>query len=152
MEVTMFKHILLPTDGSKISDRAVQRGLEFAQEIKAQVTSIHVVPEFRMIADESFVLPISAELKKRYDTEAKARAQKLVDAVAKRAAAAGVDHAGLVVTGDLPYEEIINAARKRKCDLIMMASHGRRGMAGLLLGSETSKVLTHSKIPVLVVR
>jgi nucleotide-binding universal stress UspA family protein len=57
-----------------------------------------------------------------------------------------------VVTGDLPYEEIINAARKRKCDLIMMASHGRRGMAGLLLGSETSKVLTHSKIPVLVVR
>jgi nucleotide-binding universal stress UspA family protein len=72
--------------------------------------------------------------------------------VGERAAAAGVKFEGVAVNGDVPYEQIIETAKKRKCDLIMMASHGRRGLSGLLLGSETSKVLTHSKIPVLVVR
>jgi nucleotide-binding universal stress UspA family protein len=70
----------------------------------------------------------------------------------ERAAAAGVKYECVAIMGDVPYETIIETAKKRKCDLIMMASHGRRGLSGLLLGSETSKVLTHSKIPVLVVR
>ena len=148
----MFKHLLLPTDGSKLSDRAVQRGLEFAKSIGARVTSVHVIPEFRMMADESFVLPTSADLKKRYEKEAKARAEKLLGKIGERAAAAGVKYDCAVVMGDVPYEEIIETAKKRKCDLILMASHGRRGLSGLLLGSETAKVLTHSKIPVLVVR
>ena len=74
----MFKHLLLPTDGSKLADRAVQRGIEFAKEIKAQVTAVHVIPEFTMMADESFVLPASADLKRRYDKEAKARAEKML--------------------------------------------------------------------------
>jgi nucleotide-binding universal stress UspA family protein len=148
----MFKHILLPTDGSKLSDRAVQRGIEFAKSIGATVTAVHVIPEFRMMADESFVLPSSPDLKKRYEADAKARSAKMLDKIAERAKTAGVKFDGLSVRGDVPYEEIISAAKKKKCDLIMMASHGRRGLSGLLLGSETSKVLTHSKIPVLVVR
>lgn len=148
----MFKHILLPTDGSKLSDRAVQRGIEFAKEIRARVTSVHVIPEFRMMADESFVLPTSVDLKRRYDKEAKARAEKMLEKIGERAKAAGVKYEGVSVMGDVAYEEIIETAKKRKCDLIMMASHGRRGLSGLLLGSETAKVLTHSKIPVLVVR
>jgi nucleotide-binding universal stress UspA family protein len=148
----MFKHLLLPTDGSKLADRAVQRGIEFAKEIKAQVTAVHVIPEFTMMADESFVLPTSADLKRRYDKEAKARAEKMLAKIGERAQAAGVKSEGIAVMGDRPYEEIIETAKKRKCDLIVMASHGRRGLSGLLLGSETSKVLTHSKIPVLVVR
>ncbi len=148
----MFKHLLLPTDGSKLSDRAVQRGIEFAKEIKARVTAVHVIPEFRMMADESFVLPTSIDLKRRYDKEAKARAEKMLAKIGERAQAAGVKYEGVAVMGDVAYEEIIGAAKKHKCDLIMMASHGRRGLSGLLLGSETAKVLTHSKIPVLVVR
>jgi nucleotide-binding universal stress UspA family protein len=148
----VFKHILLPTDGSKLSDRAVQRGIELAKALHARVTAVHVLPEFRMMADESFVLPTSVDLKTRYDKEAKARASKMLDKIAARAEAAGVAYEGVIVAGDTPYEHIIETARKRKCDLIMMASHGRRGLSALLLGSETSKVLTHSKVPVLVVR
>lgn len=148
----MYKHILLPTDGSKLSERAVQRGLELAKVLGARVTTVHVIPEFRMMADESFVLPTSADLKRRYDKEAKARAQKMLDKIGERAKEAGVKYESVAVTGDVPYAHIIEAAKKHKCDLIMMASHGRRGLSGLLLGSETAKVLTHSKIPVLVVR
>jgi nucleotide-binding universal stress UspA family protein len=148
----MFKHILLPTDGSKLSDRAVERGLELAKFLGARVTAVHVIPEFRLMADESFVLPTSAELKKRYEKEAKARAEKLLQKISARAGTQSVACEGVVVLGDVPFEHIIETAKKRKCDLIMMASHGRRGLSGLLLGSETSKVLTHSKIPVLVVR
>jgi nucleotide-binding universal stress UspA family protein len=148
----MFKHILLPTDGSKLSDRAVQRGIELAESLGARVTSVHVIPEFRIMADESFVLPNTVELKRRYEKESKVRAEKLLDRLGERARAADVKYEGVAVTGDVPYEQIIETAKKRKCDLIVMASHGRRGLSGLLLGSETSKVLTHSKIPVLVVR
>jgi nucleotide-binding universal stress UspA family protein len=148
----MFKHLLLPTDGSKFSERAVQRGIEFAKSIGARVTTVHVIPEFRMMADESFVLPTSADLKRRYEREAKARATKMLAKIGERAKAANVSYEAVTVTGDVPYEEIIETAKKCKCDLIMMASHGRRGISGLLLGSETAKVLTHSKIPVLVVR
>jgi nucleotide-binding universal stress UspA family protein len=148
----MFKHLLLPTDGSKFSERAVQRGIEFAQSIGARITSVHVIPEFRMMADESFALPTSAELKRRYEKEAKARAEKMLARIGEKAKAADVAYEAVAVTGDIPYEKIIETAKKCKCDLIMMASHGRRGLSGLLLGSETAKVLTHSKIPVLVVR
>ena len=148
----MFKHLLLPTDGSKFSERAVQRGIEFAKSLGARVTTVHVIPEFRMMADESFVLPTSADLKRRYEKEAKVRAEKMLEKIGENARAADVAYNAITVSGDIPYEKIIETAKKCKCDLIMMASHGRRGISGLLLGSETSKVLTHSKIPVLVVR
>jgi nucleotide-binding universal stress UspA family protein len=148
----MFKHILLPTDGSKLSDRAVQRGLELAEAVGARVTAMHAIPEFRIMADESFVLPTTVDLKKRYEKEARARGEKLLAKVVERAQAAGVKADGVCVMGDVPYEAIIETCKKMKCDVIVMASHGRRGISGLLLGSETSKVLTHSKVPVLVVR
>ena len=148
----MFKNILLPTDGSRLSDRAVQRGIELATSLKARVTAVHVIPEFRMMADESFVLPTSVDLKKRYEKEAKARTEKMLAKIGERAKAAGLKYEGVCVSGDVPYEHIIETAKKKKCDLIMMASHGRRGISGLLLGSEASKVLTHSKIPVLIIR
>ena len=147
----MFKHILLPTDGSRLSDRAVRSGIRFAGRIRARVTALHVVPEFKPFADEGFV-PLSPALKKRLDDEARARASKMLAAIARQARSRRVRCATLTVASDLPYQEIIGAARKKKCDLIMMASHGRRGLSSLLLGSETSKVLLHSKVPVLVVR
>lgn len=148
----MFKHILLPTDGSKLSDRAVARGVQFASAIGAAVTAVHVVPEFRMVVEEGFVSPMSAELKKRFEKESQAHARKMLAKVEKTAEAAGVKCEAVAVVSDFPYQQIIEIAKKKKCDLIMMASHGRRGLSSLLLGSETAKVLTHSKIPVLVVR
>jgi nucleotide-binding universal stress UspA family protein len=148
----MFKHILLPTDGSKLSDRAVQRGMQFAKEVNARVTALHVVPEFRMVVEEGFVSPMSAELKKRFENESQQHARKMLAKVEKTAKEAGVKCESVSVVSDYPYQQIIEIAKKNKCDLIMMASHGRRGLSSLLLGSETAKVLTHSKIPVLVVR
>jgi nucleotide-binding universal stress UspA family protein len=147
----MFKHILLPTDGSPVSDKAVKRGIEFAKKIRARVTALHVVPEFKFMADEG-ITPLSPALKKRFQDEGMARAKAMLEAVAKQARSRGVRCATLCVSSDQPHQEIVATARRQKCDLVMMASHGRRGLSSLLLGSETAKVLTHSKVPVLVVR
>jgi nucleotide-binding universal stress UspA family protein len=148
----MFKHILVPTDGSKLSDRAVQRSIDLAKALGARITAMHAIPEFRIMADESFVMPTTMDVKKRYETAAKARSDKMLAKIIERAKAAGLKAEPLCMISDVPYEAIIEACRKAKCDVIVMASHGRRGVSGLLLGSETSKVLTHSKVPVLVVR
>jgi nucleotide-binding universal stress UspA family protein len=147
----MFGHVLLPTDGSKLSSRAVKIGIDFAKKTHARVTAIHVVPEFTMMVDDGITM-LSPALKKRFEDEGRARAQKMLNDVAKQARSRGVRCATLCVASDLPYQQIIAVARKKKCDLIMMASHGRRGLSSLLLGSETAKVLLHSKVPVLVVR
>jgi len=147
----MFKHILLPTDGSRLSERAVRSGIRFAAKTRARVTALHVVPEFRPFADEGFA-PLSPALKKRLDDEARARASKMLEAIAREARSKRVRCSTLTAASDSPYQEIIATARRKKCDLIMMASHGRRGLSSLLLGSETSKVLLHSRVPVLVVR
>ncbi len=147
----MFKHLLLPTDGSKLSGKAVKRGIDLAKKSRARVTALHVVPEFTMMVDEGITM-LSPALKKRFEDEGRARAQKMLDAIVRQARARGVRCATLCVASDLPYQQIIATARKKKCDLILMASHGRRGFSSLLLGSETAKVLMHSKVPVLVVR
>ena len=147
----MFKHILLPTDGSSVSSKAVKRGIEFAKKIGARVTALHVVSSFRFMADEG-VMVLNPALRKRFEDEGKARAQEILGAVAKQARAKGVRCATVSVSSDQSFHEIVATARRSKCDLIMMASHGRRGISSLLLGSVTSKVLLHSKVPVLVVR
>ena len=147
----MFKHILLPTDGSKLSAKAVKRGIDLAKKSRARVTAIHVVPEFKLMVDEGITM-LSVALKKRFEEEGRARAQKMLDDIARQARARGVRCSTLCAASDLPYLEIISTARKKKCDLILMASHGRRGLSSLLLGSETAKVLLHTKVPVLVVR
>ena len=148
----MFKNILMPTDGSKLADRAIIHGINLAKSLGAKVTLLSVVPEFRMIADESFAMPMSMQVKQRYEKEATARTEKKLATISARVTKAGLQCTSVVVSSDLPYQQIIEVARKRKCDLVVMASHGRRGLTGLLLGSETVTVLTHSKIPVLVVR
>jgi len=147
----MFKHILLPTDGSAISRKAVKRGIDLARKSRARVTALHVVPEFKLMVDEGITM-LNPALKKRFEDEGRARAQKMLDDIAKQARARGVRCSTLCVASDLPYQQIIATARRKKCDLILMASHGRRGLSSLLLGSETAKVLLHTKVPVLVVR
>ena len=148
----MYKHILLPTDGSKLADKAVKQGVALAKSIGAKVTVINVTPEYQMAMDEGFVLPNSNMLRKRFDDEMAARSKGVLAAAQSKAQAAGVSSNGVVASSGRPYEAIIRHARKARCDLIMMASHGRKGLSSILLGSETAKVLTHSTIPVLVVR
>ena len=148
-----YKHILLPVDGSDPSRKAEKECIAFAKSTGAKVTAIHVVSHFHLHF-QPWATPKSlhTKIEKEHEEEAKEIAQKVVSAIVARAKEKGVQCDGLVVVGDHPYEEIISSAENRKCDLIMMASHGRRGLDAVLLGSETVKVLTHSKIPVLVVR
>ena len=148
----MFKHILLPTDGSELSRKAVLKGIEFAKSVGAKVSGFYVLPEYTpMLATEGFgyIDPETVEL---FEKNAEAYARTCLDAVSQAAAAAGVECECATVKGLNVHEAIISAAEEKGCDLIWMASHGRRGISGLLLGSETAKVLTHCSIPVLVFR
>ena len=145
----MYKHILLPTDGSELSAMAVRAGVEFAKEIGARVTALHVTPPFH--PTEMTPSAYTAHVQE-HDAKTKESAQRALGAVTDTARAAGVPCATVHRVSHSPYEAIIAVAAEAGCDLIFMASHGRRGVAALLLGSETNKVLTHSKIPVLVTR
>jgi nucleotide-binding universal stress UspA family protein len=148
----VYKNILLPTDGSKPAAKAAKQGIVLAKSLAAKLTVLNVMPEFQMVIDEGFVIPNIDTLKKRFDEQTVKQARKIVDAVAADAKSAGVKCETIVDQHARPYEAILQHAKKTKCDLIVMGSHGRTGLASILLGSETSKVLTHSKIPVLVVR
>lgn len=147
----MFKHILVPTDGSPLSQEAVRRAVSFAKEAGARITAFYAKPEAPM---PQYVegIQIDKALQDQYAKMAEEQAQKVLGFAEGLCRDAGVACATSSASSDSPYEAIINAANAGGCDLIFMASHGRRGIAGLLLGSETSKVLTHSKIPVLVFR
>jgi nucleotide-binding universal stress UspA family protein len=145
----MFKHILLPTDGSPASEAAVHACIQMARQLGASITAVHVMPVLHMFTYEPGVTESVREQVKR---EREKHANTYLELVAQRAAAAGVTCHAVLLTSDYPYEAIVETARARHCDLIAMASHGRRGVKGLLLGSETQRVLTHSSIPVLVYR
>ena len=145
----MFKHILLPTDGSPLSEIAMERGIGLAKAIDARVTGLHVIEPFHFFSGGAEVM---SDTKEQYEKDSLIRAQRYLDSLAAAAKRAGVSCDCVSEKSGHPFEAIIGAAKKRGCDLIVMASHGRRGIRGLLLGSETSKVLTHTKIPVLVLR
>jgi nucleotide-binding universal stress UspA family protein len=146
----MFQNILIPTDGSEQSQRAVRLGVELAKVHHARVTGIHVIPDYHLlIAYEGAFDPVTEE---RIEEEAKARAETYLGYVRQMATEAGVVSTSVCETSDHPYDAILRAAETNGCDLILMTSHGRKGLAAVLLGSETRKVLTHTKVPVLVVR
>ncbi|UCE31072.1 MAG: universal stress protein [Burkholderiales bacterium] len=147
----MFKHIMLPTDGSELSQRAVKACVQMAKEVEARITTINVQPDY--------VVPAMAELPvlppytpEEFRENARQKSVEILGFVTAEAAAAGVACAPLSVVSDTPWDSIVKACDEHGCDLIMMASHGRGGLAALILGSETQKVLTHSKVPVLVHR
>lgn len=145
----MYTNILIPTDGSELAGKAVQHGIALAKAIKAKVTALTVSLPFHVFTFETeMVEDTPAEYKK----STKERTAKILGAAATTAKAAGVACETLHVEHEHPYQAIIETAKSKGCDLIVMASHGRRGISALVLGSETVKVLTHSKIPVLVHR
>jgi nucleotide-binding universal stress UspA family protein len=145
----MFKHILLPTDGSPLSEAAIRKGIQFAKAINAKVTGFCLLPTLPYVGCEA---EIGTEFKKQAEAAVQTEVNKNLLAIEKAAKEAGLSCETAQKKSDQPYEAIIEAARKRGCDLIIMASHGRKGVKAFILGSETQKVLTHSKIPVLVYR
>jgi nucleotide-binding universal stress UspA family protein len=144
----MFKHILLPIDGSDLSHKAISAAVEFARTTGARLTPYMCVEEY------PYVLSTDSSHEKRdvFKQRVEAAARQELSRVEASAALAGVPCTGHVSTAAAPFRGIIHSAQDLGCDVIFMASHGRSGISGLLLGSETQKVLTHSTIPVLVFR
>lgn len=146
----MFKHILMPTDGTDHSERAIARGIELAKLCGARVTGIHVMPDYRLaIADDGAFDPA---LHGKMDAEARDRAEHFLAFVKRAAAAEGVHCETVMATNSKPFDAIINTANECGCDLIVMTSRYRKGLAALLMGSEASRVLHRASIPVLVFR
>jgi nucleotide-binding universal stress UspA family protein len=148
----MFKHILVSTDGSRLSSKAIRVAVRLAAATGAKLTGAYVIAPYIAPMYGEAAMYVPAVSPKRYKELTGREARKALSVIEIEARTAGVDYRGASLTSDTPWEGIIRTAKGRKCDLIVMASHGRRGLAGLVLGSETTKVLTHSKIPVLVCR
>ena len=132
----MFKNILIPTDGSELSQKAVRMAVDLARLHRARLTGIHVSPDYHLLI--------------AYEGET--RAEGYLAFVRRSADEAGIPCETVCETSDHPYDAILKTADAQGCDLILMTSHGRKGLAAVLLGSETRKVLTHARIPVLIVR
>ncbi|WP_207101183.1 universal stress protein [Paracoccus shandongensis] len=145
----MFKHILIPTDGSELATQAVDKGIALAAGTGAAVTVMIVTEPFRILSTDSMQVEST---RASYDADATAHADRILQAARAKAEAAGVSVRTHHKWHDSPYEAIIDTALAEGCDLIAMASHGRRGMAAVVMGSQATKILTHSKIPVLVYR
>ena len=149
----MYKHILVPTDGSALSDKAVEAAIKLAKLAGARITAFHAVEPYPLqgayAAEASGVAELQPEV---FAERSEEYAKRVLDAVATAAAAENVQCATDYATSRSASQAIVDKAAKENCDLIVMASHGRRGLEGFLLGSETQKVLTHTSIPVLVYR
>jgi nucleotide-binding universal stress UspA family protein len=145
----MFKHVLVPTDGSPLSEAAARNAVQFAKSISARLTAVTVSMPFHVFSTDAVMVTDTESV---YVEDRNKRSAKYLDAIGKLAKDAGVTFAGVHVFHEQPHAAIIDAASKHGCDVICMASHGRKGISALVLGSETVKVLTHSRIPVLVWR
>jgi len=146
---TMYKHILIATDGSELAGKAVAAGFELARQLGSQITAVTVTePWTAMVTGEAtFAFPVE-----EYEKAADESASRILSGVSKLAHKADISCTTVHVKSRFAAEGILETAKKSNCDLIVMASHGRRGLGRLLLGSQTSQVLTHSTIPVLVYR
>ena len=147
----MYQRILVATDGSTLSKKAVRSAIELAGAVGAELVALYVVPRYPVSYFEGGVT-ISTQDVARVEKEWNDKGQAVVDAVQKAAQGQGLTAKAVVARSDLVAESILAAAKKHKCDLVVMASHGRKGIKRILLGSETQHVLTHSSIPVLVLR
>ena len=141
----MYKHILIPTDGSDLSEKAIEHGIALAKVLGAKITALTVLEPFHVSAFEPSMV-------EQYKKHVAAVATKHLDVARDAASASNVSCEVVRVEHERPHRAIIDTAKERGCDVIVMASHGRRGLSAIVLGSETVKVLTHATIPVIVVR
>ncbi|MDR2155757.1 MAG: universal stress protein [Burkholderiaceae bacterium] len=147
----MYQRILVATDGSKLSNKAVKDAIELAASVGAELIALKVVPRYPQSYFEGSI-PLSSDDMARVEKQWTDEGQQVVEAVKNAGAAKDVKVKPIIARSDVVSDALIAAAKKHKADLIVMASHGRKGVKRLLLGSETQQVLTHSQIPVLVLR
>ena len=147
----MYKHIFIPTDGSETAEKAVAAGIEFAREANAKVTWFTAVPEYQPPSEIEMMNKHAISLEE-HNKRSREAAEKILARPARQARAAGVACETDYAQSNHPYEAIIAASKRHACDLIVMSSHGRKGLPALIFGSETRDVLTHSTIPTLVYR
>jgi nucleotide-binding universal stress UspA family protein len=145
----MYANILIPTDGSELAGKAVQHGITLASGIGAKITALTVLPPFHTFTTDTQMIE---DTPATYKARMQKQAENTLGAVARAAQTAGLVCETVHAEHEHPYQAIIHTAASKGCDLIVMASHGRHGISAIVLGSETVKVLTHSKIPVLVHR
>ncbi|KOF53331.1 MULTISPECIES: universal stress protein [unclassified Achromobacter] len=145
----MYRHLLIAVDGSLLSESAFHRGLVFAKEIGARITVLRVIPEDPLAIYQGEMLAVS---ERQLAGHARQNAQSYLDGLELEARHALVPCTPVIAVNDHPHAAIVETAQKEGCDLIVMGSHGRHGMAGFLLGSETQRVLAHTRLPVLVLR
>ena len=148
----MFRKILVPTDGSRLASKGVKAGVRLAAGLGARVIGVYVIPPYTPPLYGEAAMYIAGTDPQDYKKMSERQARKVLAAVEIEAQAAGVPCETQFVMSAQPWEGILKVARAKKCDAVAMASHGRGGLGGLLLGSETSRVLAHSKIPVVVYR
>jgi nucleotide-binding universal stress UspA family protein len=142
----MYKRILLPTDGTELCERAIRHGIALAKLVQAKVVGVTVTHPLHS------ALPLPKDLAGIIHSETVKAADEKLAVIQRLADAASVEFENVRQSNDHPWEAILLTAKEKQCDLIVMASHGRRGVSAVILGSETQKVLTHSSIPVLVLR
>lgn len=145
----MYKHILIATDGSTLSNRTVKAGVALAKALGARVTGFYSPEQYEVLAYGEY-FPPNLISKTEWNKRSKQTAEKYLAVIEKAAKSAKVPYQAYYKESVAPWQAIVNAARLKKCDLIFMGSHGRSGIAGVLLGSQASKVLSHSKTPVLI--
>lgn len=149
----MFTNILIPTDGSELSQKAVNAGIDLAKALQARITALHVVVLPSVYPLEMGMMPpLGEHVEDNVEKALQAAGETYLDRICMAAAAAGLACDRLLVKNNDPWKGIVETAQTKRCDLIIMGAHGRRGLSALVLGSETNKVLSHSKIPVLVYR
>ncbi len=148
----MFKRILVPTDGSELSQEAAVSAVAFAKEMGRTIVAFHAKPQFHVTHYTREGIRVGTLTTDRFEELTEGQAQEILGFIEHLCREAGVSCEKKTLASDNPYEAVIEAAKECNCDLIFMASHGRKGLSGFLLGSETQKVLTHSAIPVLVYR
>ena len=148
----MYRHILIPTDGSELANKAVAHGLSLAKSVGAKVTVLTIEASFNVYDVPPSKMSKMSSVFAEYAEHAKEHAAQILSKVADTAKAAGVPCGTVQLIQDRPYEAIVATAKEKGCDLIVMASHGRKGIAAMVIGSVTTKVLTHTDIPVLVCR
>jgi nucleotide-binding universal stress UspA family protein len=147
----MYQNILVATDGTRLSGKAVGHAVALAKALGARLTAFYASPDYPLpvYAEGAIVEPMS---RREYAAICKDEADRILGAIAAKAKSARIEFTAAHAVNSTPWRAILAAVRKHRCDVIVMASHGRGGVSAMLLGSETQKVLTHSKTPVIVVR
>jgi nucleotide-binding universal stress UspA family protein len=152
LKLRLYRHLLIPTDGSALAAKGVKAGVKLARALGARASGVYVIQPFLAPVYSEPAMYMTGPALADWEKASKAQAKKALAAIQRVAKAAGVRCATRVEEEMQPWRGILQAARRTKCDAIVMASHGRGGLGGAILGSQTSRVLAHSKLPVLVIR